>query len=184
LTGDPNFYAYVDNNPLRFADPLGLDKDKCGAGDSGKLKWWIYAVASGGGGFGPAAGEGGEYFLVDPFSGETHVCYYASGGVGLGFGGAAQLEAGLLKAPSDPRQMSDWTLTVSGFVAAGKGVSGQITGTSFWGKGEYGVSGGVAGGVGAGVSGMLTRSWYRGKTNVLPERIRDIVERARRECTK
>jgi RHS repeat-associated protein len=27
LSGDPNFYAYVGNDPLDFIDPLGLDKD-------------------------------------------------------------------------------------------------------------------------------------------------------------
>src|SRR5947208_13068842 len=29
--GTPNFYVYVDNNTLRFNDPLGLDKDDASA---------------------------------------------------------------------------------------------------------------------------------------------------------
>lgn len=66
---------------------------------------------------------------------------------------------------------------MSGFAAAGKGLSGQITGTSFWGKGEIGATAGFAAGAGAGISGMVTHSWYMGQGNVLPGKNKVIYQK-------
>ena len=161
------------NNPVNRIDPFGL-------------KTWIFIVAAGGGGIGPFAGEGGTYYLVDPSTGAFHHWLYGSGGFGITLvaGGAAQIEAGLYEAPIDPTQMSSCSLTVSGFAAAGKGYSGQFTGTSFWGEGEGGSSAGFAGGLGAGVSGMFTYSYYLGKGNVLPEKYRTLYEKIYKEFFK
>jgi len=141
------------------------------------LKEWIFVSGSGGGGLAIIAGEGGTYYLIDPSTGKYYQWIYGSLGVGLGFGGAAQIEGGTFEGPDDPCQMSNFSLTVSGFLAAGKGASGQITGTSFWGNGEGGATVGVAGGLGAGVSGMLTYSYYVGQGNVLPEKYQKIYQK-------
>jgi RHS repeat-associated protein len=161
--GSYNLYLYARLNPLRFIDPTGL-------------KTWIYVQASGTAGYKLAAGEAGTYFLVDPFTGETHGWTYVSGGVGLGFGAAAQIQVGVYDGPDDPTKISNWSLEVSGFAAAGKGASFSYTGTSFWGNGEFGSAAGPAGGVGAGISGQLVRSWYKGKGQLLPKSIRETVE--------
>jgi len=45
--GDVNLYSYVANNPLTFADPLGLDKDQCPPGGRGwRLPDFVSASAS------------------------------------------------------------------------------------------------------------------------------------------
>ncbi len=84
------------------------------------------------------------------------------------------IPSGTFEGPCDPTEISSWSLTVSTFAAAGKGLSGQVTGTSFWGEGEIGATAGIAGGAGAGISGMLTHSWYLGKGTVLPEKYQKI----------
>jgi len=160
--GGFNLYLYARANPVRFNDPTGL-------------KTWIYAQTSLGGGLGPLAAEGGSYFLIDPFSGEVYGWNYVGGGVGLGFGGAAQLQAGIYTGPEDPTQISNWGLEVSGLAAAGKGASFSIVGTSFFGNGEGGWGLGAAGGAGASISGTVTRSWFSGKGHILPESIKKIV---------
>ncbi|MBI4823337.1 MAG: RHS repeat-associated core domain-containing protein, partial [Nitrospirae bacterium] len=160
LLGGVNLYTYTGNSPVNWIDPLGL-------------KTWVYISVSGGGGF-ILSGEVGTYYLIDPSTGVYYQFRYGSLGIGLGLGGAVQLEAGTLEGPCDPTEISPWTLTVSGFAAAGKGYSFQATGTSFWGKGEYGGTVGVAGGAGVGVSGMLTHSWYIGKGTVLPKKYQKI----------
>jgi RHS repeat-associated protein len=162
--GSFNFYQYARSNPLRFTDPTGL-------------KLWIYVQASAGGGIGPLAGEGGTYYLVDPSTGESHQWTYLGAGVGLstGLAGAAQVQAGVYDGPDDPRQISSWSLEFNAFAAAGKGVSGSLTGTSVWGNGEAGWGVGPAAGGGAGVSGIVTYSWYKGKTHVLPESVQGMV---------
>ena len=162
-----NFFpgSFTNFTNFAFATPspnFSLGSPTVNWVDSDGSKTWIYVMAGGGGGIGPLAGEGGEYYLIDPYTGEYHRWIYGSLGVGLGFGGAAQVEVGIFEGPTDPTKISPWSLTVSGFAAAGKGMSGQYTGTSFWGQGESGATGGVAGGAGAGVAGMVTYSWYQG----------------------
>ena len=73
--------------------------------------------------------------------------------------------------------MSQWSFTVSAFAAAGKGISGQYTGTSFWGQAEGGITVGVASGGGAGIAGMITYSRYLGNGLALPAQYRDVYRR-------
>jgi RHS repeat-associated protein len=160
LEGGVNLFSYVVNNPMNLIDPFGL-------------KEWIYIPAGIGFNLKYFSFEFGTYYLIDPSTGEYYQFGYSSGGLGLGFGGAAQLEAGTFEGPCDPTKISSWSLAASGFTAAGIGLSGQITGTSFWGQGEGGATVGIAGGWGAGISGMVTYSGFlqKGNVNVLPEKI-------------
>ena len=163
LGGGLNTYSYVGNNPLNFIDPLGL-------------KTWVYINYSGTGSLGPLAGEGGTYFLVDPCNGTAHQWYFGSLGLGLGFGGALQIEGGSFEGPDDPTQISNWTLSVSGFLAAKGGVGAQITGTSIWGNGEIGSTVGPAVGGGFGISGMGTYSKYNGSEQLLPPELQSTFQ--------
>ena len=181
-----NYFRYYDPGVGRYlrVDPIGqvggtsvwiyAEDNPIGYLDFWALKTWIFVSCGGGGGIGPIAGEGGIYYLIDPSTGKYHQWAYGSLGVGIGFGGAAQVEVRVLEGPDDPTQISNWSLTVSAFAAAGKGISGQYTGTSFWGKGEAGETVGFAGGAGAGMAGMLTYSYYPGKGNILPPKYRDL----------
>jgi len=65
-----------------------------------------------------------------------------------------------------PKDITGWGLEVSAFAAAGKGISGQASGTGPFGDGAAGGSAGFAAGAGAGISGMLTHTWYEGKYNL------------------
>lgn len=90
--------------------------------------------------------------------------------------GAPQPNPQSTQLPDDPTQISNWGLEISGFAAVGnKGGSFSLGSTSSWGNGENWGSGGWAGGIGASISGIVTRSRYRGKENVVPESIKEIV---------
>lgn len=134
---------------------------------------WIYIPAGLGGGYGALSAEYGRFLLVDPKTLEYHQFGYFSGGGGLSLQGwslAAQLEGGVLYAPRDPTKMPDYSLTLSGFAAWGKGYSGQFTTTGLRGNGEWGWSTGVAGGWGANASLMVTYSWHISSGTLLPEK--------------
>ena len=161
--GDVNLFRYVQNNPVNKLDPYGL-------------KTWIYITGGGGGSLGPASAEGGTYYLIDPSNGKYYQFGYFSLGIGLGLGGALQMEAGTFEGPCDPKKVSNYTLTISAFAAAGKGYSSQITGTSFWGEGEIGLTGGLASGAGYGISGMVTYSWFIEEGVTLPGAARKIYD--------
>jgi len=168
---DANLYGYALNNPANWFDPIGQ-------------RLWIYAQANVGGGAGVIGGEVGTYYLVDPYTGDAHQWGYVGVGPGLGFGGAMQAQGGLFEGPENPQEISNWALEVSGFAAAGKGGSFSYSGTSVWGRGESAIAVGPAAGAGWGISGMVTRSWYWGKTDLLPRSIRDVVQgiRSRLGC--
>jgi len=180
-----NGYTYVANNPMILVDPFGL------CGEDGLPEWlpewlwsendWIYVVASGGGGL-IGAVELGAFYLIKPGTTEYHEWYFVSAGLGLGAGGSVQIEVGSFRLFIDnPSSLPNWSWTITGFAAGGKGVAGQITFPladfrDWVGTGDYGGSGGYAVGAGAGISAMRTRTWYKGKKNVLPEKIRSIVQ--------
>jgi RHS repeat-associated protein len=165
----PNKYLYVGNNPVNFVDPLGL-------------KEWIYVSTSLGGGLGIAAAEGGEYYLIDPDTGEYYKWTFLSGGIGIGFGGAVQIEVGGFDWQGDPTTIPNWSWTVSGFSAAKYGVAGQFTSPTgnqpldLTATGNIGATAGFAGGVGIGISAMRSRSWFQEKGYILPDKLREVVE--------
>jgi hypothetical protein len=140
------------------------------------LKVFITLTMSGGGGMFVVSGEGGSMIALDPMTGEVHGYTFAAGGVGLGFGGAATVQVGIMDM-NDPKDITRWGLEVSAFAAAIKGGSAQITGTGPFGNGSMGGAGGLAAGAGAGVSGMLTYTWYEGKYDLkdLPKDIQDML---------
>jgi RHS repeat-associated protein len=160
--GSLNLYSYARSNPFRFTDPTGL-------------KLWIYVTASVGGGA-AVGGEYGKYYLIDPSSGEAHQFEYLGGGPSLGAAGGGTLQGGIFDGPDDPKQLSGLGLEVNAFAAAGKGVAGQTSGTSWFGSGEAGVAAGVAAGAGASISGLVTYSWYGGKAKYLPESVEKLVK--------
>ena len=167
--GSFNLYLYARLNPVQFTDPTGL-------------KTWIYTQTSLGVSAGPFAGERGHYNLIDPFSGEMHTWDYWGYGVGFGAGVAFQAQVGMYEGPDDPTHISDWGLEINGFAAAGyKGMSGSYGGTGFAGNGESWGSGGWAAGAGGGISAMGTKSTYRGKSNVLPDSVREMIDKLRRQ---
>jgi hypothetical protein len=118
-------------------------------------------TTSGGGGLAIISAEGGTIYAYDPDTGLVHVFDYAAGGLGIGIGGAASAEFGVLS-PTSIDAVSGWGLGVSGFAAAYHGASGQIYGSSYFNdSGTIGGGTGYAFGGGIGVSGILTRTWYR-----------------------
>jgi len=159
--GNLSLYAYVQNNPVNFIDPFGLET-------------YISLTISGGGGLAVLSGEGGSILALDPDTGDVHGYTFAAGGVGLGFGGAATAQIGVLDMDT-PQDITGWGLEVSAFAAAVKGASGQVSGSGPFGNGAMGVAGGLAVGAGAGVSGMLTYTWYEGKYSLkdLPKDIQE-----------
>jgi RHS repeat-associated protein len=162
--GDTDLYGYVLNDPVNLIDPWGL-------------KAYITLTMSGGGGLFVVSGEGGSLLALNPQTGEVHGYTFAAGGVGLGFGGAATAQGGLMDM-NDPKDIAGWGLEVSAFAAAIKGGSVQITGTGPFGNGSMGGAGGLAAGAGAGISGMLTYTWYEGKYDLkdLPKDIQDMFQ--------
>jgi len=168
--GDVNLYKYTGNRPNNFIDPYGL-------------KTWRILVESAAYGWYPFSFETGTYLLIDPVTNEYTAFGYFSPGVGFGFGGAAQVEFGLLEGNEDPMAISHWGLAISGFISIGAGGSAQIFGTSFWGQ-ELGGSIGIAPGYGAGISGLVTYSWYTDKGSIIPDKYRDLYEKyfGRNKC--
>ena len=153
--GGMNLFTYCANNPISLIDPWGLKK------------WDYYSLSFT---FSPTLGflkylgfEFGISYLADPCTGEYYQWFYVSGGVGFGGGGAVQIEKGAYYGPEDPTQISASSLTISGFGANWGGYGGQVTGTSFWGEGEWGYTHGLAFGKGGGIAGMYTHFFYLGK---------------------
>jgi RHS repeat-associated protein len=161
--GDTDLYGYVLNDPINLIDPIGL-------------KVYGTITISGGGALAIFGGEGGAIIAIDIDSGKLHAYNFAAGGVGLGFGGAATAQVGLLEM-DDPKDIAGWGLEASGFAAAIHGASGQIHGSGPFGNGAAGAAVGYAAGVGAGVSGMLTYTWYRGEYDLknLPYDVLSII---------
>jgi len=181
-----NRYSYVRNNPLFYTDPTGRQSNPYEgipewyfAPSQIPLKDWIYIVGGAGGGFLKfGSWEVGTYYFVDPKTTTYYQFMYGSGGVGVSTrkAYAAQVEGGFCRAPEDPTVMTSVSLTISGFVAWGKGYSAQWWTTGNWGYGESGSSTGVAGGKGASIAGMLTYSYYVGSGNVLPPEYQKMFE--------
>jgi hypothetical protein len=141
-------------------------------------KYILFSQSIGGGYYGSA--EVGQYYLIDYETGAYHSWIYVSVGTGIGSPGgvAAQIELGEFVGQDAPSEISWFSLTISGFSAAGPSLSGQLTGTSFWGSGDLGWSLGSGLGYGYGISGMVTFSFRErtGEYEDLPAHIRKLLE--------
>lgn len=170
LDGGFNTYLYASANPLMYIDPYGL-KD-------------FYAITTTGtGGVAIFAGEGGALALVDPCTLDVYTFTYAGGGLGLGFGAAATLDIGGIAA-DNPMDISGWGLAAGGFVAAGPGVTGQISGSGPQDKVYSNAGGGVAAGAGGGVAGLVTYTWFDKKYSFSnsPSFVQDALGPIRPDC--
>lgn len=130
---------------------------------------------SGGGSLAFVSGEAGVIFAVDTDSGEVHAYKFVAYGVGLGLGGAATGQIGVMDM-DDPKDITGPGMEAQAFAAAGKGVTAQASGSPAY--SAAGAAGGYAAGYGFGISGMGTYTWYKGKYNLkdLPE---DILNKLR-----
>jgi len=110
--------------------------------------------------------ESGAIYVLDTVTADVHMFNYAAGGFGLGLGAAATFEV-LTADIVNINDLSGFSLSVSGFLANGGGVSGQIFGNSYFGENNYaGAGAGGAAGYGVGVSGLGAYTEYQGVTNV------------------
>jgi len=164
--GQANVFAYVLNNPINLSDLSGL-------------KEYIVVTAALTGGIAFWGAETGKIYAIDPSTGNAFTYWYIGEGLGayvdlpVPVTGAVTVEAGVwnLDSPSSPLGIG-WQL--GGFIAAGKGGSGNISG-NFW--NFFGGSGGVAGGVGANGGFLITGTYYTGMKEFsnLPQKIKDAI---------
>jgi len=159
--GGENFYEFVSHDPINNIDPSGL-------------KDYILVTASGYGGFKILGGEVGTFFIIDPCTGDVYEFYYAAFGLGPGVGGGVSLEVGTVNLDS-PMDLKGLGFAITGFAAAGKGLSFQVTGTF-----EGGIRGAAVGGVagaGAGINALLVYSKYNKVYNIddLPKDIQELI---------
>jgi RHS repeat-associated protein len=149
--GDVNLYRYVGNAPVNFNDPFGLERS-----------YTFANISLSGGGFYIVSLETSIYAIIDFDTGEVHIYWSGSFGLGpapSGFAYVTQYELGSIQGPDDPSCFGGLSWTVSGYAAAGFGWGGQFTGTDFWNEnGIFGASSGPAIGGGASISGMATYS--------------------------
>jgi RHS repeat-associated protein len=149
--GDVNLYRYVGNCPSNLRDRFGLEKS-----------YTFANISLSGSGFYIVSLETSIYAIIDFDTGEVHIYWSGSGGLGpapSGFAYVTQYERGGIQGPDDPSCFGGGSWTVSGYAAAGFGWGGQFTGTDFWNEdGIFGASSGPAIGGGASISGMATYS--------------------------
>ena len=134
--------------------------------------------------FKAASIEGGVYFLVDPHTYEYYWWIFVQVGPGISakgsnLQGGTQIEVGRfsMNADQDPANISLGSITLSGFInlpGVGVGIGGQFT-KPF--SGGDGWTKGLSGGVGAGLSIMYTHSFYQGKGGVVPEYVKELLQK-------
>ncbi len=147
--------------------------------DPSGLKPYITLTLSAGGSLAVLGLEGGNIFALDPECGQLHGYQYMGAGPGLGMGGAATAQIGLMDM-DDPQALAGFGLEVTGFAAAAHGIAGQLTGTGQSSVGDYafGTAYGYAAGGGAGITGMVTHTWHQGTwdLNDLPSDVSDLLQ--------
>lgn len=127
--------------------------------------------------------EGGVLFLVDLETWEYYWYTYAQVGggwslsyFGIPVAGAGQIEIGVLQMDVDinPSKMSVYSFTITGYAAGRFGLSGQVTWPF---SGGSGATGGFCVGWGASINAMGTRSWYQGSGSVVPDYIKQLLDK-------
>jgi len=176
LDGGINTFGYVGGNPLIYIDPAGLKK------------YLMITVTTAGGVAVIASGAVGLVVLVDLCTLNLDIFSYYAYGLGLGFGGAASLESGVVDV-SNPSDIAGRGLEVSGFAARpGRGVSATVIGSGPVPRGHNSYTGvgiGVASGAGAGISGMATVTEHitsNGSLSDLPQNVIDLISSLEPNC--
>ncbi len=157
-----NLYGYCVEDPINDVDISGL-------------KTYIVVVAGASGAIGPVGVESGTVILVDPstWAAFEYPYFGVTGGAGTVAAAAGEIQVGAWDV-STPTQTLGLGWEVSGFAAAGPGISGGIQG-NFW--NIFGATGGGAAGGGATIGAGLSWTSYGGmvKFSDLSKDVQDAI---------
>jgi RHS repeat-associated protein len=150
FTAGPNFYAYCENNPVKFIDPWGRKILMVSFQGTGSATRYVGVTIS-------------ITYYIDTATGDYIRVVSVGPSLGPGFGGSVSAQVGLsetssLTDASRGNVFADVNVDISGFAAAGIGGAITLSGTPLNQAGTIGLASGVGAAIGATVDFVLGRT--------------------------